>query len=91
MGEKSKLAVDCIRLSAFVASNIMSVALKVVTLPFIGQLDAKNTLQAVNQFGIAHRKNNFDAMAQVASHHVGAAKVNLLGSSIPEVVYATVL
>ena len=64
MGEKSKLTVDCIRLSPLVASNIVSVALQAVALPFIGQLNAKNIFQAAHQLGIADRKNDFNAMAQ---------------------------
>jgi hypothetical protein len=69
----------------------MTVASQVVTLPFVGQLNAKNSLQAVDQLGIADRENDFDAMTQVPSHQVGAAKINLFGSSIPEIVDATVL
>ncbi len=38
---------------------------------FVGQLNRENILQARKQLGIGHRKNDFDAMTQVAPHEVG--------------------
>ena len=91
MGKKSELAIDCIRLSPSGAFDVMSVALQKMRFPFICQLNVKNVLQATNQLGIAYRKEDFDAVTQVASHEVGAAEINVLSSSVPEIVDAAML
>jgi hypothetical protein len=62
-----------------------------VRFPFVGQLNVKNALQATNQPGIDDRKEDFDAITQVASHEVGAAEINFLGSPVPEIVDAAML
>ena len=56
MGEKSELAIDCIRLSALAASDVTSVTLQIMGFPFVGQLNVKDVLQLTNQLGIADRK-----------------------------------
>jgi hypothetical protein len=91
LGKKPELAIDCIRLSALAASDVKSVALQMVRFPFVGQLNVKNALQATNQPGIDDRKEDFDAITQVASHEVGAAEINFLGSPVPEIVDAAML
>ena len=91
MGKKLELAIDCIRSLSTAASSVMPVASQMMRFPFVGQLSVKNVLQAPNQFGIADRKEDFDAMTQVAPHEVGAAEINFLGPSVPEIVDAAML
>ncbi len=91
MGEKLELAIDYIRLCALAAFDVLPVTLQMMRFPFVGQLNVKNVLQATNQLWIADRKEDFDAMTQVASHEVGAAEINFLGSSVPEIVNAAML
>jgi hypothetical protein len=56
LGEKSELAIHSIRLPARGASDVMSVTLQIVGFPYVGQLNVKDVLQAMNQLGIADRK-----------------------------------
>jgi len=91
MSEKTELAIDCVRLSTLTASDVVTVALQMMRFPFVGQLNVKDVFQTTNQLEIADRKENFDAMTQVTSHKVCAAKVNFLGSSIPEIVGSAML
>jgi hypothetical protein len=91
MGDEPELAIDCIRSISIAASGVMPVALQVMRFPFVGQLRVKNVLQASNQLGIADRKEDFDAMTQVAPHEVGAAEINFLGPSVPEIVDTAML
>ena len=89
--KKLELAIDGIRLCLSAASTVTPVALQMMSFPFVGQLNIKNVFQATNQLGAADRKEDFDSMTQVPSHEVGAAEINLLGPSVPEIVDAAVL
>ena len=91
MGEKPELAIDCFRFPTLAASDVVPVALQIMRFLFVGQLNVKNVLQATNQLGIADRKEDFDTVTQIASHEVGAAQINILGASVPEIVDAAVL
>ena len=82
---------DGIRLTSPAASTVTSVALQMMSFLFVGQLDVKNVLQATNQLGAVDRKEDFDSMTQVPSHEVGAAEINFLGTSVPEIIDAAVL
>src|SRR5215469_16592037 len=64
----------------------MSVAPQVMGFFFIGQLNVKYVLQATDQPRMADWKDDLDAVAQVAPHEIGAAKINFLGSAIPKIV-----
>src|SRR5262245_60434374 len=84
--KKLELAIDGIRLASLAASAVTSVALQMMSFLFVGPLKVKNVFQATNQFGTADRKEDFDPMTQVPSHEVGAAKINFLGTSVPEII-----
>jgi len=56
---------------------------------FIGQLDVKYALQAANELRLSDGKEDLNAMAQIASHQVGAAEINFFYPSVPKIVDPT--
>lgn len=56
MGEKVKLAIDRIWLSALPAFHVMSIACQMMRFLFVRQLNVKDVLQAMNQLGIDDRE-----------------------------------
>ena len=91
MSEKTELAIDCVRLCAFPASGVVSVASQVMGFPFVRQLKVKNVLQAMHQPCIADREEDLDAMTQVAPHEVSTAEIKFLHSAVPKIIDTAML
>ena len=73
------------------AAHIAAIGLKLARLGLVGKIDAENHLQTRDQAGIFDGEDNFDAVAQVAAHEVGAAKIDFLGAAIFKVINSAVL
>src|SRR5262249_35698828 len=63
-----------------------AVAPKVAGLRLVRQVDLEDLLEAAEQLRVRNGKNNLLAVAQIATHQIGAAQVDLLGASVAKVI-----
>ena len=85
------LAVDRVGSGAIWASGIRTVRPHVACFDLIGEVGVKDVAaEVVDQFGIAHGKNNLDSAVEVSRHQIGAAEIDLFLASISEIVDSTV-
>src|SRR5947209_17875783 len=90
-GQKSGLTVQRIGVLRFGNSDVLAIRLKTAGLYLVCKVKVEDVFQAADKSGAGHRKQDLHAVSEIPTHEISTPEIDLLLTSVSEVVDAAVL